>query len=126
MDKREEIYLKVNKDSFFFFFFFLMTNRDSKFRYIIYGRPKGGRYTIEEAEWSDQEQKFIYEQIHLLSGFLLKQWLGYIPNTTGEIQTIIWMTFPHTTYHTKSPIQLWMKNRHIFFPYSLNRLRIRG
>jgi hypothetical protein len=96
----------------------------TKFRYIIHGIPKNKKYTIEEAKWSDHTQRFITEQIHTISPQTLKHWLGYIPNTIGAIQTIMWIYFPniHIT-DTRSPIEMWEQDKDVFIPYSFDKLR---
>jgi hypothetical protein len=96
----------------------------SKFRYIIHGIPKQGKYTIEEAEWCDRTNQFITEQTYVLSSNLLRQWLGYSPFSIGEIKVTMWIFLPHVVYSgSKSPLKLWLKNRYIFAPYCLDRLR---
>jgi hypothetical protein len=100
----------------------------TKFRYIIHGVPKNKKYTIEEAQWCDESQQFIYEQVHTVSAAVVKQWLGYIPSTIGDIKTIMWMVFPDkvfnpATKNPSSPLSLLEKNRDVFMLYNLERFR---
>ena len=109
---------KICLDSFF------LTSSGTKFRYIIHGIPKNKKYTIEEAKWSDQTKCFITEQIHVISPQTLKHWLGYIPNTIGTVQTIMWVYFPNIPItENRSPIEMWEQDKDVFIPYSFEKLR---
>jgi hypothetical protein len=98
----------------------------TKFRYIIHGVPRNKRYTIEEARWCDSTNQFISEKTHTLYAITLKQWLGYIPSTLGDITTIMWMGFPSTSWDSESqlsPLDEWGKNKDLFIPHNLEKFR---
>lgn len=97
-----------------------------KFRYIIHGVPRNKRYTIEEARWCDLTHQFISEKTHTIYAPTLKQWLGYIPSTLGDITTIMWMGFPSSSWDAESqssPLEEWDKNKDLFIPHSLEKFR---
>lgn len=99
---------------------------NTKFRYIIHGVPLNKKYTIEEAKWCDHAKQFVSEQIHTIHALTLKQWLGYIPSTVGDMTTTMWMKFPTTVWSDQSessPLECWDRNRDIFAPHSLFSIR---
>jgi len=104
----------------------LETQPRTKCRYIIHGVPLNKKYTIEEARWCDTVQQFISEQTHTLPALTLKQWLGYIPSTVGDMTTTMWMGFPPVAWpsaNKASPLDSWNRNHDIFAPCSLLSMR---
>ena len=103
------------------------TVRGSKFRYIIHGVPKNKKYTIEEAKWSEDKQQFSAEMIHVVSLNTLKNLVGYLPSSIGEVKTVMWIFLPETVYslnNSNSPLTMWRENHEIFAPYSFDKLRV--
>jgi hypothetical protein len=100
--------------------------KTTKFRYIVHGIPKNKLYTIEEAKWCDETNQFVSEKTHTIQSFSLKQWMGYIPSTVGDIKTIMWMGFPSLMWDSNSslsPLGEWESKKDLFAPYSLERFR---
>ena len=107
----------------------------TKFRYIIHGVPKNKKYTVEEAQWCDVRQQFIYEQIHTVTPQTVKQWIGYIPSSIGDLQTTMWMVFPLNVFDPSksssssptqpltSPLKAWEDNHSAYVPNNLERFR---
>lgn len=104
----------------------LKSSTHTKFRYVIHGIPKNKLYTIEEARWCDETKQFVSEKIYTVQSLTLKQWIGYIPSTVGDIKTVMWMGFPAMMWKSNSllsPLGEWEKKRDLFLPYSLERFR---
>jgi hypothetical protein len=98
----------------------------TKFRYVVHGIPKNKLYTIEEARWCDDTKQFVSEKIHTIQSLTLKQWIGYIPSTVGDIKTVMWMGFPALMWEPNSllsPLGEWENKKDLFSPYSLERFR---
>jgi hypothetical protein len=99
-----------------------LLSKVSHFRYIVHGIPKQKKYTMEEAKWSEESQTFTNEHIYTINWMEVKLWLGYLPSHIGLVQNVVWYSFPDIC-SVSSPFQLWLTNKHVFFPHSLEKLR---
>ena len=98
-----------------------------KFRYIVHGKPRNRRYTIEEARWCDISKRFISEQTHIMRFDVIRNWFGQSPATLGNLKTIMWIHFPpilHKYIQNQSPLCFWKFTQDAFAPYSLDQLRV--
>jgi hypothetical protein len=103
-------------------------NNSIRYRYIVYGIPKQGHYTIEEAQWQDSHQRFIQENIRSVPYHVVKRLLGYVPKHTGEQRIEMWLAIPPSCQNQltqESPLNLLYSTSsvHPFFPFSLGNMR---
>lgn len=98
-----------------------------KYRYIIYGKPCNRHYTIEEAKWCDETQRFIFEKTHSIKFHILKQWIGYLPVILGNSRTVMWMHIPNllqTYIPNDSPLTFWQNHSVMLAQLKLENLRV--